>query len=386
MGSDGAVSRPVISIVRTPAHPGREDIRAAVRRAVALAGGLPEQIRPGATVLLKPNLVEVPHTRESGAVTHPQLCRAVAEMVLERGAVPLIGDSAGMGSDTEAVIQFMGYDELRREGFPVIDLKKERVLRVKNPAAAVLPRMRVFQPALETDALINLPVMKTHDQTEVTLSMKNLKGLLADSSKKRMHRRALFRGIPEIAAFFKPSLTILDGIYGQEGVGPVYGDPVEMDLIIAGRDMVALDTIAGLIMGYSPEEVPVTSLAAEMGLGVADAGKIEIAGLPWESVRRRFKRSSESGILREIDPGILCIGGDTCSGCRNTVISMLVELKARGALSALEGRAIVTGASPEKQFSGKPLFVGNCARRRGVGKNFVPGCPPENSWIIDLLL
>ncbi len=380
------MSRPLISIVRTPPHPGRGDIADAVRRAVTLAGGLPEQVRPGATVFLKPNLVEIPHTRESGAVTHPQLCRAVAEMVLERGAAPVIGDSAGMGSDTEAVITFMGYDELRQEGYSVLDLKKERVVRIKNHAAAVLPHMRVFQPALEADVLINLPVMKTHDQTEVTLSMKNLKGLLADYSKKKMHRRALFRGIPEIAAFFKPSLTILDGIYGQEGVGPVYGDPVEMDLIIAGRDMVALDTVAGLIMGYSPDEVPVTSLAAEMGLGIADIGEIEIAGLPWESVRRRFKRSSESEILQEIDPGSLCMGRGTCSGCRNTVISMLVELKARGALSALEGRTIVTGPTPERDFSGKPLFVGNCAHRRGARKNFVAGCPPENSWIIDLLL
>ena len=240
------MSRPVISIVRTPPHPGREDIAAAVRRAVALAGGLPEPVRPGATVLLKPNMVEIPYTRESGAVTHPQLCRAVAEMVLERGAAPVIADAAGMGSDTEAVISFMGYDQLRREGYPVLDLKKEKVVRVKNPAATVLPQMEVFQPALTADVLINLPVMKTHDQTEVTLSLKNLKGLLADSSKKEIHRR-LFPRHSRSGRIFQAPFTILDGIYTQEGVGPVY-DPVEMDPVIAGRDMVALDTVAGLIM------------------------------------------------------------------------------------------------------------------------------------------
>jgi len=174
-----------------------------------------------------------------------------------------------MGSDTEAVISFMGYDQLRRDGYTVLDLKKEKTVRVKNPAATVLPQIEVYERALTADVLINLPVMKTHDQTEVTLSLKNLKGLLADSSKKAMHRRALFRGIPEIAAFFKPSFTVLDGIYAQEGVGPVYGDPVEMDLVIAGRDMVALDTVAGLIMGYRPEEVPTTVLATQMGLGTA---------------------------------------------------------------------------------------------------------------------
>lgn len=378
--------RPVISIVRTPPHPSRKDITAAVRKAVALAGGLPEAVRPGAKVLLKPNLVEVPFTREGGAVTHPQLCRAVAEMVLERGAAPIIADGAGMGSDTEAVISFMGYDELRREGFTVLDLKKEKEVRVLNSAATVLRRMKVYAPVTEADVLINLPVMKTHDQTEITLSLKNLKGLLADSSKKKVHRRALFRGIAEIAGFFNPSLTILDGIYAQEGVGPVYGDPVEMDLVIAGRDMVALDTVAGLIMGYRPEEVPATVLAAEMGLGTNDLNEIEVAGLPWTSVRRRFKRSSESEIIKEIDPGSLCLGSGTCSGCRNTVISVLVELKARDALSALAGRTIVTGQPAEKEFLGEPIFVGNCTRRRSRRKNFIPGCPPENSWIVGLLL
>lgn len=383
----GRMAAPVVSIARTPPHPDRGEIAAAVRRAVALAGGLPERVRPGATVLLKPNLVEIPLTREGGAVTHPELCRAVAEMVLERGAFPVIADAAGMGSDTEAVIAFMGYDRLREEGYTVLDLKKERALPVRNRAGTVLPRMRVFRPALTADLLINLPVMKTHDQTEVTLSLKNLKGLLADSSKKRIHRRALFHGIPEVAAFFNPSFTILDGIYAQEGVGPVYGDPVEMDLVIAGRDMVALDTIAALIMGYRPEEVPVTMLAAGMGLGIADPGKIEIAGVPWQAVQRRFKRCSESEILREIDRGSLCFGSGTCSGCRNTVISVLVELKARDALAALSGRTIVTGTPAPGELSAAPIFVGNCARRRrGRRKNSVPGCPPENSWIIDLIL
>ncbi|HHW73754.1 MAG TPA: DUF362 domain-containing protein [Firmicutes bacterium] len=377
--------RPLISITRTPPRPGREAIAAAVRRAVTLAGGLPEAVRPGAVVLLKPNLVEIPYTRESGAVTHPGVCLAVAEMVRERGALPIIADAAGMGSDTEAVITFMGYDQLRSDGYTVLDLKKERSVWVENPAAAVLPRLRVYEWALTADLLINLPVMKTHDQTEVTLSLKNLKGLLDDCSKKAMHRRALFRGIPEIAAFFRPSLTILDAIYTQEGVGPVYGDPVEMDLILAGRDMVALDTVAGAIMGYRPEEVPTTMLAAGMGLGTADLEKIEIAGLPWQSVRRRFRRCSESEILKEVPSCSLQIGDDTCSGCRNTVISVLVELKARGRLDALSDKIIVTGTPPGHELPGEAILVGNCARQHGPNKNFIAGCPPENSWIIEAL-
>lgn len=379
------MSETTVSIVRTPRRPGRREIAAAVRRAVELAGGFPAAVRPGVTILLKPNLVAVPRSRESGAVTHPEICRAVAEMVLEKGALPVIADSAGVGADTEAVIEFMGYGVLRSDGFAVLDLKRERAFRVKNPGAAVLPYIRVFEPVLRAAAVINLPVLKTHDQTEVTLGLKNLKGLLADDSKKAMHRKGLFRGVTEIAAFFKPCFTILDGIYAQEGVGPVFGDPVEMDLVLAGTDMVALDTVAGLIIGYRPEEVPITFLAAEAGLGTADPAQIEIAGEPLELVRRPFRRSSRAEISRETLPCRLYLGGDTCSGCRNTVVSVLVELKDRKLLHLLKQKTIVTGHPPRTNLPGELLLVGTCTRawrRRGA---YIEGCPPENSWIIKTL-
>jgi uncharacterized protein (DUF362 family) len=373
----------VISIVRTPAQPDREKIAVAVRRAVALAGGLPPVIVPGSTILLKPNLVDLPRTRESGAVTHPALCRAVAEMVLERGALPVIADSAGVGADTEAVIEYMGYAALRRDGLKVLDLKKEKAVRVRNPGAAVLPYIYVYEAALRAAAVINLPVLKTHDQTEVTLGLKNLKGLLADRSKKAMHRRGLFRGVPEIAAFFKPCLTVLDGIYCQEGVGPVFGDPVEMDLVLAGRDPVALDSVAGLIIGYRPEEVPITVLAAQAGLGTADISAIEIAGESWQAVRRPFKRSADSALISGALPCRLLAGGDACTGCRNTVISVLVELKERDMLALLENKTIVTGRPPRGDAPpGELLLVGTCARawrRKGA---YIAGCPPENNCVI----
>ncbi|MEW5784374.1 MAG: DUF362 domain-containing protein [Bacillota bacterium] len=378
--------KPRISIVRTPSHPDKEAVADAVRRAVELAGGLPPDIGAGKTVLLKPNLVCAPRTREGGAVTHPELCRAVAELVREKGGFPVIADSAGVGTDTESVIDFMGYGQLREDGFTVLDLKKTKSRRVINPHATVLPSMRVFEPALQADAIINLPVMKTHDQAEITISLKNLKGLLADSSKKEMHRKGLFRGIPEMALYFKPCFTVVDGIYTQEGVGPVYGDPVEMDLILAGRDMVALDTIAGLIIGYRPEEVATTVLAAELGLGRADPEEIEIAGLPWESVRRPFKRCSQSAIINESLPCRLEIGGDTCTGCRNTVIAVLTEMKEDNLLSRLAGKTIITGRPPGHAIAGNLVLVGNCAKPWRAKGRYIEGCPPENSMIIDILL
>ncbi len=380
------MQKSIIGIAKTLPSPGRLEIAAAVRRAVELAGGLPEQIKAGANVLLKPNLVEVPRTRKSGAVTHPELCRAVAELVKERGAVPIIADSAGVGSDTEAVIEYMGYSLLREDGLTVLDLKKTKVRCIHNPGSAAMPYLRIFEPALEADVIINLPVMKTHDQVELTLGLKNLKGLLDDTTKKLMHRRGVVPGVVEAAAFFRPCLTILDGIYCQEGVGPVYGDPVEMDLIIAGRDMVAVDSAAGLIMGYRPDEVPITGEAASRGLGAALPEEYEVMGFSLEEVARPFKRCSQSEILSRELPCTLSMPESTCTGCRNTVIAVLVELQEKEMLPRLAGKAVIAGRPPEHLPSGKLILVGTCTKSLRDRGAYIEGCPPENSWVAGALL
>jgi len=376
----------LIGLAKTPPAPSDQDIAAAVRRAVDLAGGLPEQIKAGATILLKPNLVDLPLTRESGAVTHPQVCRAVAEMVLQRGAFVIIADSAGVGADTEAVIEYMGYGHLRAAGLTVLDLKKTGVRRIRIPGADVMPYLRIYEPALEADAIINLPVMKTHDQVELTLGLKNLKGLLDDTSKKLMHRRGVVQGVVEAAGFFKPCLTIVDGIYCQEGVGPVYGDPVEMDLLVAGRDMVAVDAVAGLIMGYSSDEVPITREAAARKLGTAKLEEIKIKGLSLDELRRPFKRAAHSSILNSELPCSLYLPPTACTGCRNTVIAVLTELREQKMLPGISGKTIVAGCPPAETPPGKLVLVGRCTKPLRLAGTYIEGCPPENSLVIRALL
>lgn len=376
----------VVGVARTGPRPDRIAIAAAVKEVIALAGGLPPVIRHGARVLLKPNLVSVPPTRASGAVTHPEVCRAVAAAVTARGAVPFIADSASVGVDTEAVIKFMGYDTLRREGVAVLDLKQDRTAAVKNPGARVLPVLHTFQAALDADAVINLPVLKTHDQVEVTLGLKNLKGLLQDRAKKVAHHRGVVEAVMETAAFFKPCFTLVDGIFGQEGMGPVYGEPVEMNLLVAGTDPVAVDAVAGAIIGFAPQEVPITRRAAEAGLGLADLQRITVTGLPLEAVRRPFKRCSEAEILKKALPCTLFFAPETCTGCRNTVISVLVAMDRCGLLNHLSGLTIVAGPVRDELPPGEPFLVGNCARKAKQKAIFVKGCPPENSWIIEKIM
>lgn len=378
--------RTLVSVVKISPHPVDRQIWGAVREAVGLAGGIAELAGPGKVVLIKPNLVAMPRAPGSGALTNPQVCRAIADIVMEHGARPVIAESSAVGVDTEKVIQFGGYGSLREQGYEVVDLKKEPKIRVSLRQGRVLKEVTTYRLIQEVDSIISVPVMKTHDQTEVTLSLKNLKGLVADDTKRYMHRIGVVEGVCDFVSLLRPSFAVIDGIVGQEGMGPLFGAPVEMDLIIAGKDLVAVDAVASKIMGFHPSEINMITTAAARGLGIMDLSLVDVKGCAIENVVRRFKRASEDSI--DV-PGLKILFTEgTCTGCRNTVLSALSEVEANGMLDELDGKIIIAGVPDEsgipEEFDAKNLIVvGVCARKfkdRGV---YVEGCPPSNIWVAE---
>jgi uncharacterized protein (DUF362 family) len=187
---------------------------------------------------------------------------------------------------------------------------------VKVHGGRVLEKITTFELVARADAIISVPVMKTHDQGEVTLALKNLKGLVTDADKRRIHQIGMFEGAVDLVSHFKPIFAVVDGLIGQEGLGPLMGLPVKLGLIVAGRDLVAVDATAGRIMGFEAEQVPITRVAAARGLGTLDGSQIEIVGEPVAAVRRRFLRCEED---HRIDSqGITIVHAEgTCTGCRN---------------------------------------------------------------------
>lgn len=375
-----------VSIVKVAGRD-REQVAAGVRQAVSLAGGLANVIRPGMLVLIKPNMVAPPASAEAGACTSPLVCQAVADLVRELRARPVIAESSARGVDTEAVYKIMGYEELRRQGYEVVDLKQDRTVRVKIDDGRVLEEITTFELVTKADAIISVPIMKTHDQGGATLSLKNLKGLVTDVEKRRIHQEGMFEGAVDLVSLFQPVFAVVDGLIGQEGMGPLMGLPVEMGLLLAGRDLVAVDATAGRIMGFESEEVPITKAAAERGLGVLDAARIEVVGEQVESVRRRFLRCEEDHrIDRE---GISVIHSEgTCTGCRNGLLSSLFDMRAEGTLERARGLTIIAGPTPVPDGipREKLVSIGTCstseARRL---PRFVRGCPPNNVDIIRAL-
>jgi uncharacterized protein (DUF362 family) len=344
-------------------------------------------IRPGMRVMIKPNMVAPPPSAEVGACTSPLVCRAVADVVTELGARPIIAESSARGADTEAAYRIMGYDALRAQGYDVVDLKQDKTVRVPLADGRVLGDITTFDLVTRMDAIVSVPILKTHDQGQITLALKNLKGLVIDADKRRIHQLGMFEGTVDLVSHFKPVFAVVDAIVGQEGMGPLLGLPVEMGLVMAGRDLVAVDAIAGRVMGFAPAEVPITVAAAARGLGTMEETAIRVVGEPVASVARRFVRAEEDHRIDAEGISIIHSQG-TCTGCRNGLLSSLFDMRADGSLAKARGLTIVAGPTPLP--AGVPqeylIGIGSCALPEAKNlPSFVKGCPPNNVDIIRAL-
>ena len=364
-----------------------ESIKATVNQVIADLGGLEDIIHPGDKVMIKPNLVACPTERLSGGVTRWEVCLAIYEAVQAVGGTPYIAESSAAGADTELTIAKCGYQELRDKGIPVIDLKNKENLRctmtVEN--GVVFHQIDTWELVRDTDVFITVPVMKTHDQTEITLGMKNMKGLLGDVQKKDFHKQGLIEGVVDWVSTLKPSLEIIDGTYGQQGLGPIFGETKKMDLIIGSKDLVACEAVTGKIMGYEPEEVMITRAAHQRGLGEMELSKIQVIGKQIDEVASRFKRSSEVTIEGLPESFRLIFSEDACTACHNTVISSLMDMKAQDLFSYLEGMNVIVGPCtkeqlPENANADNTVCIGICTRAlaKEMGFRCVIGCPPGN--------
>ena len=379
--------RSTVAIAKGSPSPDDDEINSLTREAVRLAGGLGDIVARGATIIIKPNLV-APATPDKGATTDRRICKSIADQVKELGGRPIIAESSCIGVDTEDSIRASRYDELRNQGYEVLDLKGCPLVNIAVPHGEVLTELRLPRVVVEADAIISVPKLKTHDQAPATLAIKNMKGILPDVLKKKFHTTfGVFQAVAEFNSVLPPAFSVVDGIIGQEGFGPVFGTPIELDLILAGRDPVAVDTVAGMVMGIAPETMEITKRAAALGVGTMNLDLIDVVGKTISEVRHRFQLESEAlaDELRFPPRFELIFNDKACTGCRNGVLSTLRDLSDMGQLSKIENLRIVVGnmdspppPSPKKQT----LLVGTCTSAFKNCGEFVIGCPPNN---VDIL-
>ena len=281
-------SAPIVSLERCEEY-SRARVRAAIRSLLAPLGGMKAFVRPGALVLLKPNLI-VPRPVAAAVTTHPEIVRAVALEVREAGGKPSVGDSPAFGSAL-GVARKCGIAAVASElEMPLVDLGKRPCPRHVGEDSP-FPWLSFGAAALEADVIINLPKIKTHGQMGMSLGTKNLFGCVAGKRKALLHFRngedhvRFGRMLVSVARFFKPALTIADGIVALERDGPTQGDPRKLGLLAAAADVVALDRVVIELLGVDPAMVPYMEAARQMEFGCPDLGRIRIVGQPLDSMR-----------------------------------------------------------------------------------------------------
>jgi uncharacterized protein (DUF362 family) len=215
----------------------------------------------GRRVVLKPNYVEFD---PRGAInTHPRVVEAAVLAFLKLGAAEVIvAEGAGHRRDTEYLLGASGLDAVLRERrVRFVDLNLDRVAEVVLPTRFTsLGQLWLPRSVLDADLFVSMPKLKTHHWAGVTLSMKNLFGIVPGAiygwPKNVLHQAGIAGSIVDInAALEMPRLAIVDGIVGMEGNGPIQGEAKSAGVVVIGDDFPAVDATCACIMGVEPERV-----------------------------------------------------------------------------------------------------------------------------------
>jgi len=245
-------------------------------------------------VLVKPNYINSKHP-STGITTDSRVIEGVVKFLVTRKMASIvIGEGSGL-SDTFQAFKTAGVDEVaRRWNVKLVDLNQDEFVEVYPPNSLNLKKVRVAKTAVDS-AIVSVPKLKPHRVATVTLSLKNMMGALASKGSMHMGTR-LSENIADLASTLKPSVSVIDGIIAGEG-HETSGNPLEMNLVIAGTDPVAVDAVGAAVMGAAPTDVKHLVLAERKGLGTCRLEDITVLGEPVSKVRRKFNRSFSSRLL-----------------------------------------------------------------------------------------
>jgi len=363
-------------------------IEAAVAKAIELTvGSVDAIVKPGQTVLIKPNLAfNAPP--ESYAVVDPRTVEAVTRFFKKhsKAGKVLVGDNPSLGKHVgRANIAFKtsGMEEAAKLGGAdeVIYFDEQPTVDVPVPTGKTFKMYKVFKPFLDADVVINLPKMKVHLAKTITLGMANWQGIGPNYHpaeggmdgkglhmwQQGQHRNDISAKVVDEYRIRKADLTIIDGVIAMEGQGPHAGDPVEMNLIIAGTDTVAVDAVTGWVMGFETDEITCVRMAYPEGLGARRMDHIQHVGVDPQKVRKFFRRANPDPV--GMYPGLDVFTQQSCPGCYINIRGALDSFVLSGIdyntfRSKVGDCVFVTGGLPDfdTEFArGKTLFViGDC--------------------------
>jgi len=274
----------------------------ATRDAILNAGGLAGIVKKGDVVLIKPNLCTGAKP-DDPKTTDYRVVAAIVDAVKELGPSRIIiaeGCFSGDAFDKAALAQNKYGTIQGVEFFNFNACEKKDCYELRSPKS-LLSGKSLFIPKvyMDADVVIEAPKMKTHFLPEavVSLSIKNVFGVPSEKiyggygDKNGLHSFPLSEIIVELNEIRMPDFTVIDGVMGGEGYGPMYNRPVKSEIVIAGRDLLAADVVALTFMGFTLDQVPHLRLAAKEGLGNYDLARIKIAGADLGAIKMDFQSS-----------------------------------------------------------------------------------------------
>ena len=248
------------------------------RRAIAALGGIERFVKPGADVIVKPNICNAYHGPEYASTTNPDVIAAIITLCLGAGAKRVRVMDFPFGGSPQASYETSGIAAaVQAAGGEMETMNRLKFNKTLIPQGKILRSSNIYSDILDADTVINVPIAKTHGSATLTLGMKNLMGVIQDRN--TLHARGLHQCIADLNSAVKPQLTIVDAIRILTANGPTGGnldDVKRLDTIIASADVVAADAYAAGLFGMKPADVKYIKLGAEMGLGTLDLGSIRI--------------------------------------------------------------------------------------------------------------
>jgi len=345
-------------------------------------------------VLLKPNAGRSA-APGSGVTTNPAVIAAAIDSFRAAGAIVAIGESPITGVKTLDALEAGGIADVARErNCPLIDMDARPFVNVDIPNGEAITQLKVCPEALEFDAVVSIPVMKTHMHTGVTLAIKNMKGCLWRRSKIDLHMlppsnrpnaRSLEVAIADMASVLYPDFAIIDGSNCMEGMGPSAGTPKYLGVVLASDNAFAADAVACRLMGIDPLEIAYLRICAERGYGIIDCDKISISPQNWQDFSAPFAPAAPEKLAEEF-PDVTIHDSQSCSACQSTLLLFL--RKYGSGLSEYfppnEPINIAIGKGHSELPQGT-LCIGNCTSKHRDCGTFIPGCPPVGSAILKKL-
>ena len=362
-----------------------------LRNALDLCGGL-NGLKITDRVLIKPNLVisGPPSQKPTGMVTSDTLMEDLILILKENGVSDIsLGDGSiqvkELGTSTATALAWSGMSRLAEKyDVKTIDFNRGPFKEFRVDGI----KIRVTRAPLETDFLINFPVLKTHAQTKVTLGIKNLKGCLSPGSKKTFHKQALEKFIAFLGQQIRVDLTIIDGLYGLQK-GPMGKDIHPMDLVIAGRDMVSVDMVGSAVIGIDPKEVNYLRCIAESKGRSLDLSRLDVRGERIQDVAKKLIWEypwCEELLEKYRIRGIACKdpGNQFCSGCTVTAFAGLNRFFRENQGRSFKGAEICLGRNRAHAESGMIFLVGKCSVNANPEMDAaiaIKGCPASTKEI-----